>query len=250
MQTISTPNHQTKSTLVYGNPGGYASTLARRATWQAVVSIICALSTVWAVYILGGFTKPYLPHIALLAIGLIGLLISLIGARSAHTHVTRARIGVTSERRVAATLGNSDSTYLFNGCVVGPGGDADHIIVGPHLVVVETKTGYGQVYSDSSGLVAGHRRIPGNPVHQVNRQAYAVGRLANTYATPIVCVVDMTNPPFTVGPTTVCSLADLPAAIAAAPSPLTDSAADALVKQILTTNTKLTGSPRATQARP
>jgi hypothetical protein len=57
-------------------------------------------------------------------------------------------------------------------------------------------------------------------VTQVRRQAAALRQIAGEYVEAIVCVVDMTNAPYSVGNTKVCSLNDLPEVIHSLSRPL------------------------------
>jgi hypothetical protein len=120
--------------------------------------------------------------------------------------------------------------------MIGGGGDADHIVLGPPLLVIETKTGYGFVRSEDSSLYAGRRRIPGDPVTQVNRQSRTLGRQLGAYVHTVVCVVDMENHPFATGNTTVCSLADLITVVSALPATLDPKTAHAFGHHVWTTN--------------
>lgn len=130
----------------------------------------------------------------------------------ARTHLNmwqRRAIGAASERRVAKTLSNSNLGHVFNSVVLGAGGDADHVVVGAILATIETKTGRGRVYADKTGMTVGTRKVVGNPVQQANRQAHALRKIAGTWVTAVVCVVDMSNQPFNVEGTIVCAERDL-----------------------------------------
>ena len=122
----------------------------------------------------------------------------------------RYAIGAASERRVSRLLEASNVGYVLDSVDLGAGGDADHIVVGYGITVVETKTGTGVVRSDHAGMYVGDRKIKGDPVRQATRQAALVHDITGVWVEAVVCVVDMKNSPFADRGTTICSLADLP----------------------------------------
>jgi hypothetical protein len=130
-----------------------------------------------------------------------------------------------SERRVGRVLEACGATLVAHGAMLGAGGDADHLVAGPGLVVVETKTGRGQVTATEAGLRVRGRQMPGDPVAQALRQAEALGRLAGVRAAAVVCVTDMEQGPFIRRGVTVRSLRDLPRVVAGAPRVLSASGA-------------------------
>lgn len=125
----------------------------------------------------------------------------------------QAAVGARSERRVARVLARQGYGAVLHSVLVGGGGDVDHLVVGPKLVAVETKTGSGRMFVTKGSLTVGRRVLPGDPVAQVRRQAAAAGRIANNYVSAVVCVPDGSGPPLTVGDVTVCNLEQLPAVI-------------------------------------
>jgi hypothetical protein len=135
-------------------------------------------------------------------------------ARHASTGVGRALRGVRAEEQVAAVLRRTGARQVVHGALLGAGGDADHVVLGPYLAVIESKSGDGHVRVDDRGLHVESRLVPGNPVSQARRQAAALGRIVGGFSDAIVCVTGMTNPPVRVGNTIVCSARDLKAVVA------------------------------------
>lgn len=144
---------------------------------------------------------------------------ALVGSLGAANHfsVVRRKIGagLRSERRVASALAGIRGFRVINGVLLGSGGDADHVVVGSSIVVVETKTGRGVVQPTGKGaLRCGERQLPGAPIEQARRQARACAKLVGAPVGAVVCVTDMTNPPFSDDDVVVASLKDLPDIIA------------------------------------
>ncbi len=194
-------------TTVNQPPARYARHLARVARVRAAGLYLVTLGS-----ILGLYETTVRPAGASRDLRLVlgaAAVLSAVLARRASTAAQRASRGVVSERRVATALTRLRPTALYNNLLLGAGGDADHVVVGPWLAVVETKTGRGHVSCDEAGVRVGTRRIPGDPLAQVRRQADALSRRLNRHVTPILCVVDMYGPPQSVRGITVCSLGDL-----------------------------------------
>jgi hypothetical protein len=200
-----------------GKPGGYASRLAWRARLRAAgcaalsaAALLLALSNRPA--LAGGAPGAYLPIGALIAATLAGAFARQFWGRS-----LAAAVGARSERRVAAVLRAQRGTALLHSVELGVGGDADHLLLGPHLVAVETKTGAGKVSYQDGKIYVGTKALRGDPVAQCRRQAMAAKQVCGSFCDAVVCVVDMVNAPFTVGSVHVCSAADLPAVLAGLP---------------------------------
>lgn len=140
-------------------------------------------------------------------------------AAVASSKAGKARIGARSEARVARMLARrSGVRIVMNG--VHPGGskgDVDHLLLGPCLAVVETKTGTGKVSYAYGKMRAGRRVIPGDPVQQARRQADRVSRLTGRRCAAVVCVPDMTNQSFRASGVPVCSLQELPEVVRGLP---------------------------------
>ena len=201
--------------LVNRRSGGYAFHLSRVASAQRAALLLVALGGgAWAARLAPSARRD---PVALLVVA-AGIGTVLLGARRYHRISARARIGGRSERRVEAVLRRLRPYGVANSLLLGAGGDADHVVVGPGLVVVETKTGRGAVHRVGTTLYAGRRAIPGDPISQALRQARAVSRIVGYPCDAVVCVVDATTPPFVARGATVCSLAHLPGVLAALPA--------------------------------
>lgn len=217
---------------VYGSVGGYSRRLARKNFWQMFASG-AALAAIAVVLLRTGALATPGRHFTLLVLGGIGAVVALYGYQTSHVAWRKAVVGYRSEARVARVLAGIGSEVILNGTLLGAGGDADHIILGPVAAVIETKTGHGHVQASTDGrIIAGGRPIPKNPVSQVNRQARALHQIAGVYVDSVVCIVDMTDRPFSVHGATVCSLADLPSVLSALPSRIGDNQARALANTL------------------
>jgi hypothetical protein len=228
-------------TEVYGRPGGHAGFLARNSALSMAASSVAIIALIWSAFALHALSSPLSAHKGTLLICGIGIALAAITFHVSRIAHAKAAIGANSEKRVAKVLSSLGANVLMNGTLIGAGGDADHILLGPPLIVIETKTGHGQVtYNDPPNakayVTAGRRQIPGNPVSQVNRQAAALGRITHEYATAVVCIVDMENNPFTVGHTTICALRDLPRVLQASSARLDPGRAKSLAQHLLALN--------------
>lgn len=122
----------------------------------------------------------------------------------------RLEAGASSEVQVGRLLERSKLGVVLHGMELGAGGDADHIVIGETVAVVETKTGRGHVRADGSKLYAGTKMLPGSPVSQAKNQARALRKKTGVWATAVVCVTRMENEPFRHQDVVVCSMRDLP----------------------------------------
>lgn len=206
----------TAKTTVIGTPGAHASHLGRRHLLR------CAAG---AAGVAGGILIALagLGHPGYGAAALIGLGVALAGsylAQQAWVKAQKAFAGARSERRVGAVLNGLGARTVLHGTMLGAGGDADHVVLGPILAVVETKTGRGPVRATGGRLVVNGRKLPGDPVGQAKRQAAAAGKRARRHAAAVVCVVDMTGAPFQSNGVTVCGLTNLTQVLGQLPRPV------------------------------
>jgi hypothetical protein len=206
-------------TIINQPAGRHAAKLARLAAVRVLAAGVFALGV--ALLALTHVRWAMANPAGGIALGLC-LLGALIAAERDRVAFYRARIGARSERRVAKVLASTQPVALANSLLLGAGGDADHVIIGPHLAVVETKTGRGPVTFSHGRLRVGERYFVGDPIRQVTRQAAAVHRLTGVHTAAIVCIVDATTPPFTQGSTTICSLDDLPQVLTRQPKTVHD----------------------------
>lgn len=208
---------RTSSVFTAGRPGGYASYLALQARLRALAAALVAGGGV-----LYGWTRLEdlrlggTPAVVTATALCVAALASSV-ARHFWGRAAAAAVGARSERRVAQVLMRCSPTALLHSVQLGAGGDADHLVAGPKLVVVETKTGGGRVSYEDNKVYVNKKALRGNPVAQCRRQALAAKGRFGSFCDAVVCVVDMTNAPFTVGSVHVCSLADLPAVIGGLP---------------------------------
>lgn len=198
---------QSRKPTVYGTPGAYVASMARKALAKVALSF-CASMALGALSLkLLSTTLPlWIPaSVAVLSV----VAFSRVGPL--NIRYKKAKVGLSSERRVAKILRRTNSEAVIHGALLGAGGDCDHLVVGPSLVAVETKTGKGKVTWNGSSLRAGRKAIPGNPVEQIRRQASAAsGQAGGAACLAIVCVVDMRNAAFMVNDVIVCSASELP----------------------------------------
>jgi hypothetical protein len=124
--------------------------------------------------------------------------------------------GIRAETAAAKAVRNSNAYAAAFGAQLSHG-DCDIVVVGPQLAAVEVKYGRGKVRLESGKLRDDRKVFGKDPIKQARGQAAALGRLANAFGDPVVCVVGMTNPPFKTGDTVVCSVADLPGVLQALP---------------------------------
>ena len=240
----------TRTATIAGRPGGHAAVLARtalvRAAALAAVCAGCALGFLAAgpAHLFSGGAGALEP-----AVTGLGAVAAGLGCRSELTRHAKAAVGRRSERRVAARLERLGATAVIHGAMLGAGGDTDHIVLGPLLAVVETKTGSGQVHASEGKLHAGRRTILGDPVAQVRRQAAALGRLCGQQPFPVVCIPDMTNRPFETSGVVVCSEADLASVLRAAPAVLAPLRAAELAARLSTPDLATGRRPAGAAAR-
>lgn len=221
--------------MIAGKVGEYIKLLMRRALGKSALSVAGALLSFFTAYQVGleKLTSKGVGTLVVAALLILGVAL-LLAARKHYDAYSRAAIGLRSERRVADELSKSGAAAIIHGALLSDkGGDADHIVLGPPCVVVETKTGRGQVRVNKDGFFVGSRKVPGNPVRQASRQAQTLSRKIGVKASAIVCVVDMTGQPFQVDGTWVCSLKDLRNVLARCPRVLAKHEAHRLVRTLV-----------------
>jgi hypothetical protein len=218
--------------------GGYARSLARMAAVRLIGDWMVAIGA--TLYLLHTLQLSPLGSAHPMLSGLLALLavIALVRASLDKRAYARASVGGHNEARVAKVLNTLGAGGVINSALLGAGGDADHVLVGPWLAVIETKTGYGPVTAVGSTLVAGERTIPGDPVSQAKRQAAAVGRASKQYCDAVVCISDATTPTFVDRGVTVCSLDALPEVIKSLRRRLDPSEAHHILDDLVTLDQK------------
>lgn len=197
-------------TTSYNEPSPHAQSLMRTygkqtASWGAASIAVIAV---------GLYVAP--------SLWLLWALLAVCGfavASGMYKKYGQARIGYVSEAKIAKTLQRSNSAQvLINSCMLGAGGDADHVLLGPCAVVVETKTGFGKLNVRKGRVYSGNRQVGKDEISQVRRQARALESLIKVPVRAIVCVADASGPVQTVGDVTVCSGKDLPSVVKTSPS--------------------------------
>lgn len=214
------------ATQVIGKTSRYARRLARSATRRAA-SHLTFTAAAWAgaaallvTALLGYFHGHDHVWVAFIGGAVLAGAGELLRSRAKASWVTAARLrrGVQAEDIVLTALRRARVSLVVNGADVGAGGDADHVVAhmrkdgSVSLGVVETKAGGGFVRPQGRSLLTGKggRRIPGDPIAQVQRQARGLAARTQMGVWAVVCVPWMTNPPFTVEDVVVCGVKDLP----------------------------------------
>lgn len=205
------PRHR----VVLGVPGSYAATM-RRAAWRraapwVVASVVCWLLAAAAVV-------RAVPVLVALAVGAAVLLWRAAGEPMRQAAIAGA--GITAERAAASALRRVRVDVVMFGTLLGAGGDADVIVLGPSAAVVEVKAGAGLVTGTATGLARNGRPMRGDAAGQAHRQADALEAFLGRPVVRIVCVSRMTNPTFRHRGVVVCSARDLPRVISALPASL------------------------------
>ena len=191
---------------VYHTPAPHASKLASAAFGRTVAGFGAAGATAAVGYLfIPGALLFWLP----VAIALIGV------GMFYKDQWGKARVGVQSEVKVAKTLAKSNcAQVLINSAMLGAGGDADHVLLGPVAVVVETKTGFGKIRVKDGRVYSGNRIVGKNEVEQVSRQATKLSRiLGGIPVAKIICVADGKGKPIQTGGVWVCNADDISAVV-------------------------------------
>lgn len=206
--------------IEHGVPGGFATRLAWRARFRAAGALAVAALSGWGLYA----SLPASTNLQVLVPVTAVIIAASALARHWFSASQAAAVGARSERRVASSLRKFHPTALLHSVDLRAGGDADHLVLGPKLVVVETKTGTGHVVYKDGKLLVNNRPLRGDPVAQCRRQARAARDELGAFCDAIVCVVDMKNKWFVHNTVLVCSLQDLPTALRSLPDRLSEAA--------------------------
>jgi hypothetical protein len=219
--------------VVLGTPAAYARKLQIRALLRATLAVLVAAAA--AAVALGA--PEAFPTVRLNVAGAVAAAVfaAALAARDRFaTAARKAKVGIESEKRVAKVLARIDGLEaVVNGALLGAGGDADHLALGPVCVVVETKTGSGNLSVEGDGrLRVGRRVIPGDPLAQVGRQARALERLCGNSVTAVVCIPDAKGQARQVRGVWVCNLSQLGGVIVAAPRVMAQGRAVDLAREL------------------
>ena len=155
---------------------------------------------------------------------------ALLVLRSAKGSYARLTAGITAERQVARILRRMRPGLVAHGLMFdGAGGDADHVLAGPYLAVVETKYGNGHWVRNGDRVRVGRNWLHRDPCRQATAQAAALRRTlkgsggAGVRPDAVVCVPGLTDPPFQQSGAWVCSLRDLRGVLDSLPRRLTSA---------------------------
>lgn len=219
-------------------PGRYSAGIARKAQarefkWLSYTLGLVLLAVVLAVNVHWVFALPFIA----------GAFTTFAKAKDAGVRAGKARIGAVSERRVAAALKKGNYSVVINNAVLFKTrrGDADHVVLGPCAVVVETKTGGGKLRCDEvhGTIIANGRLVPTAPIKQVRAQAQQLSTILGVPTRAIVCIVDAEGEPIVLSDgTVVCSLRFLNAVLRRMPAVLTPEMAAEAAKFVPHANSK------------
>lgn len=189
-------------------PGSYVRSRQYKMALWYVLTLVGAVTSLY-LFVRRGPAR--LLDKDLLSILLLGIVIAgVLRLKVITRSFWRLEAGASSEVQVGRLLERSKLGVVLHGMELGAGGDADHIVIGETVAVVETKTGRGHVRADGSKLYAGFKMLPGSPVSQAKNQARALRKKTGVWATAVVCVTHMENEPFRHQDVVVCSMRDLP----------------------------------------
>ncbi len=201
---------------VYGKPALHAKNLYRVASLRAIAAWSIAVLVMVSINELGGiesFTKRGGSSFSITLL-IIFAIVAVNIARKAHVNAHKAKAGIDAENQVAKALRNVPAAAVIHGALLGKGGDADHIVLGPMAALIETKHGRGEVSVNASQVFAGRKKLPKDPIGQANRQAAALRKkIKGRYVQSILCVTQMSNSPFQHNGVIVCSIKDLPSVL-------------------------------------
>lgn len=121
----------------------------------------------------------------------------------------RASVGARSERIVGRLAEGAGAAVVVHGAMLGAGGDADHVVLGPCVAVVEAKRGVGPLKVSGGKVMVGSRVLRGDPIEQASRQARALSNRVGVTASAVVCVEGATGSTVRVGEVFVCPASSL-----------------------------------------
>ena len=218
-----------KGPTITGKPGSHASKLAREAFYKRSMASVAVISFTTIVALLL-FTAPKKPfYVVAMLCSALGILSAAKFYKDWDVDYHKAKIGAKAEREVAGILAKTNVAELANGMLLGTGGDADHIVLGPGAAVIETKAGNGKVSYEGGVFKVGRKTLHRNAVTQAKNQARALGELTGVWVTAIVCVPGMTNETFIADGVTICGAYELPKAIRSLPPVIDSFAARAFI---------------------
>lgn len=212
-------------TTVIGTPGAHTRTLMHaslaRCALFAVLGALCAAPAVLLLVTASGAAAR-----AASVCGTIAAAVCAWRYNDEKVAYLKARAGLRTEQRVARVVERCGAAFVLHGALLGErAGDADHVLLGPCVVVVESKSGRGRISYRDGVMHAGPRRLPRDPVRQVRVQRDLLAARAGCRVDAVVCVADSTSPARQYDGVWVCSLVDLPGVLASLPARVGDAAA-------------------------
>jgi hypothetical protein len=208
--------------VVVGSPAAHAVTLMRSRLRRSVLlgagASVLLLGSLQLVRRSFASAELTMTSRAAVSVAVAAAIYAAWRSRVEYVNYLRARAGVRTERRVARVLEQLGAAAVVHGALLTErAGDADHMVLGPCAVVVESKTGRGEVRYRNNALWVGRKRIPRDPLRQVVAQRDLAARRLGVSVDAVVCVVDMSGPPQQHRGAWVCSLDDLGRVIAQLP---------------------------------
>lgn len=138
------------NTTVIGKPAAHARSLATGYLRTAFLLGALAAVSAAAAWMIGGQ--------ALLIFALAAVVLLAVASERWQRY-GRARVGVKAEETVLRAVRRSGEAHtVLNGMLLGAGGDADHIVLGPGAAVIETKAGFGKLSSETAASTQGRGR--------------------------------------------------------------------------------------------
>jgi hypothetical protein len=224
--------HPDRTAAQLGRPGRNATWLRSLAVCRFSAWLVVGLAAV-AVISPRWHTHAVDPWISITWL-LLGASAGLYTTNPVARRIVTAAAGAKAEKVVAHHIANVPGVQVVaNSYMVGVGGDVDHVVIGPWLAAVETKTGSGVLRHDRRGtrLRTGHRQYDA-ALDRVARQAVRIGQLAGVTCSPILVVANTTSGPMQVRGVTVCSALDLAGVLVELPTALDDEAAARFADQL------------------
>lgn len=197
-------------TVIIGNTAVYAKKLRK----DLYIKSIHPIGLIFLAIILIILTLKLGAPILLLVVPCGVLLASAVWLNNIKTEIIKKNVGIKSENLVVRQLAKSNPVAILNDVLMGSGGDCDHVaIYDGKAVVIETKTGWGQVSINGDSVYAGRRQIPKSPVKQIKQQQQNFTKKFGYMPHAVLCISNMSNAPFYYNNVLVCSAADLPRAV-------------------------------------
>ena len=178
---------------IYGTPGAYGKSVARKLaitlSWE---SLVLFLVTFLGLNLLIAEKKDILIILGIISSIAIG---SYLGYRVKKDYESFVRFiaGVKAEAEVSKEIRKLKPELLANGLVIDKIGDCDHLVMDGYIALVETKRGYGYVELIDGALYINKKRMPRNPIAQIEKQAKMLSREFGVELEKIICITGAKN---------------------------------------------------------